>query len=101
MKTKCKVCTVMCDISRGKELRTCAFEHHGDENICPFDARYLDLSEHDKQIRTDAIDEFCNVLCSNGAIADFMKDYIIEKGKEFKQILKWVALFKVENLNSF
>lgn len=57
MKNKCKVCTVMCDISRGNELRACAFEHNGDENICPFDARYLDLSEHDKQVRADAIDE--------------------------------------------
>lgn len=62
MKTKCKVCTVMCDISRGNELRACAFEHNGDENICPFDARYLDLSEHDKQIRADAIDSFVERL---------------------------------------
>lgn len=58
MKNKCKVCTVMCDISRGNELKACAFEHNGDENICPFDARYLDLSEYEKQIRADAIEEF-------------------------------------------
>lgn len=62
MKTKCNVCTVMCDISRGNELRACAFEHNGDENICPFDARYLDLSEHDKQVRSETIDEFVESL---------------------------------------
>lgn len=57
MKTECKICTVMCDILSGNELRTCAFEH---KSICPFDARYLDLSEHDKQVRADVIDEFAD-----------------------------------------
>ena len=72
MKTKCKVCTVMCDISRGNELKACAFEHNGDENICPFDARYLDLSEHDKQIRADAIEKYVKTFCDKDNQARFL-----------------------------
>lgn len=29
-----------------------------------------------------ALEDLCNKLCSNGTIADFMKDYIKEKAKE-------------------
>lgn len=77
MKTKCKVCTVMRDISRGNELRACAFENNGDENICPFDARYLDLSEHDKQVRADAINECIKV--NHIAWERYINDYSLGK----------------------
>lgn len=32
-----------------------------------------------------AIDDFCNKLCSNGAIADFMKDYIKDVAEQLKR----------------
>ena len=60
---KCKVCKVGCEIIRSDKPKACAFEHNGDKNICPFDARYLDLAEHDKQIRADAINELGKALC--------------------------------------
>lgn len=35
-----------------------------------------------KKSYNQALEELCNKLCSNGTIADFMKDYIREKAKE-------------------
>lgn len=68
MKDKCYVCKVMCNIGKAKEQKACAFEHNGDENICPFDARYLDLSVHDKQIRAKTVNNFVS-----NAITEFQK----------------------------
>lgn len=86
MKTKCKVCTVMCDISRGNELKDCAFEHNGDENICPFDARYLDLSEYKKQIRADAIEEAIHKINEHRNVlsADYNADIITEEDYKYR-----------------
>lgn len=32
-----------------------------------------------------AIDDYCNRLCDNGSIADFMKDYFRDVAKELKR----------------
>lgn len=39
---------------------------------------------YEKEIRAKAIDEFTEKVCQNGAIADFMKEYIKEIAEQMK-----------------
>lgn len=42
------------------------------------------LEEIEKVSYNKAIDDYCNRLCDNGSIADFMKDYFRDVAKELK-----------------
>lgn len=52
----------------------CAFNHNGDQELCELNVTYLDLTDHDKQIRDEVIDEFKLVLITR------LNEYLLENG---------------------
>lgn len=48
---KCEICKVY--VSYFNQEKSCAFEHNGDKDICPFEDEYLNLSMHDEKVRAD------------------------------------------------